>query len=373
MNLSVIIPAWNAERHISVALDSLARQTAPVHEVIIVDDGSDDATSDRCADLLTGFSESSVHLIRQDHAGVSAARNRGLSVASGDYVLFLDSDDEVADELMSRLNQDISDRPDIVAWGWDVLDPSGTLTKIYFAIHPVVPLRMTGVEALERRVVDRSLRIWTASAAYRRQFLVDRGLAFTVGCECGEDLEFVYKALAQAEQVAFVPHTLAYYRKRSASSSNTPSVGRLDSIEALRRAHDELAFDDRPEVRAIAEQFAQTKFIGNYFHTLQSCMLQRADPDVRALMAEIRERYPGLSHEMCCIVRERVVAGNYVPLEFRLFLRSPRYWWWYLRARRALDLVLPPRLRSTGSAAIKRRARLLVSDFSMQRQVGQSR
>jgi glycosyltransferase involved in cell wall biosynthesis len=84
---SVVIAAYNAEAFIAEALDSVAAQTRPVGEVIVVDDGSTDATSA----VVARFGH--VRLIRQSNAGPAAARNAGLAVATGEYVALLDADD----------------------------------------------------------------------------------------------------------------------------------------------------------------------------------------------------------------------------------------------------------------------------------------
>ena len=86
--VSVIIPAYNCEAFIERALHSVLRQTWQNVECIVVDDGS----RDRTADVVVGFGDR-VRYVRQDNAGASAARNRGISLATGDYIAFLDADD----------------------------------------------------------------------------------------------------------------------------------------------------------------------------------------------------------------------------------------------------------------------------------------
>jgi GT2 family glycosyltransferase len=85
---SIVIPAYNAAAFIARAIDSALAQTWPAHEIIIVDDGSTDATAD-----VIGQYGDQVRYLRQDNAGVSAARNAGAQAASGDWLAFLDADD----------------------------------------------------------------------------------------------------------------------------------------------------------------------------------------------------------------------------------------------------------------------------------------
>jgi hypothetical protein len=88
MRISVIIPAYNVELFIKETVESVLDQTCPVSELIVVDDGS----TDRTADIAESFG-GPVHVLRQDNAGASVARNRALEHASGDFIAFLDADD----------------------------------------------------------------------------------------------------------------------------------------------------------------------------------------------------------------------------------------------------------------------------------------
>ena len=87
--LSVVIPAYNRASTIAVTIESVLRQTRPVLEVVVVDDGSIDAT----ADVVRSFEDPRVRLISQANRGVSAARNVGIAAAAGDHIGFVDSDD----------------------------------------------------------------------------------------------------------------------------------------------------------------------------------------------------------------------------------------------------------------------------------------
>jgi glycosyltransferase involved in cell wall biosynthesis len=85
--VSVVIPAYNAEQYLAEAIESVLAQTLPCSELIVVDDGSVDAT----ADVARSFP--SVSLVSMPHQGVSAARNAGVARSSGDWLAFLDADD----------------------------------------------------------------------------------------------------------------------------------------------------------------------------------------------------------------------------------------------------------------------------------------
>ena len=91
MTFSIIIPAYNAEAYLSRCLDSIFSQDYEDYEVIVINDGSTDGT----ATILKRYPQ--VKVINQSNHGMSSARNRGLEVAQGDYILFVDSDDSARD------------------------------------------------------------------------------------------------------------------------------------------------------------------------------------------------------------------------------------------------------------------------------------
>ena len=105
--VSCIIPAYNGERFLAEALGSIAAQTHRQHEIIVVDDGSTDATA-AVAHACAG-----VRYVRQENAGGAAARNRGIGMAGGAFVAFLDADDRWHPEKLERQVARFAARPEL--------------------------------------------------------------------------------------------------------------------------------------------------------------------------------------------------------------------------------------------------------------------
>ena len=105
---SVIIPAYNAEHCIERCINSILNQSFGEFEIIVVNDGSTDATLER----LSKFSDKRIRVFTQENAGVSAARNKGIENAGEPYICFLDSDDEWFENHLSDLKEAISKFPD---------------------------------------------------------------------------------------------------------------------------------------------------------------------------------------------------------------------------------------------------------------------
>lgn len=105
--VSVIIPVYNSEQFLKLCLRSVAGQTYKALEILLVDDGSSDKSLEICRQLQE--TDPRIRLIRQEHSGVSAARNRGLKAAEGKYVFFLDSDDAIHPCLIEELVRQAED------------------------------------------------------------------------------------------------------------------------------------------------------------------------------------------------------------------------------------------------------------------------
>ncbi|MBU1395449.1 MAG: glycosyltransferase family 2 protein, partial [Gammaproteobacteria bacterium] len=128
---SVVIPAFNAAATLARAVESVRAQSWPAHEIIVVDDGSADAT----AEIAAGFD--GVRLIRQKNSGVSVARNAGAAAASGDWLAFLDADDWYAPDRIKLHAEWIAEDAalDFLTGDYEYRNETGTLLGTSMAQH----------------------------------------------------------------------------------------------------------------------------------------------------------------------------------------------------------------------------------------------
>lgn len=141
--LSIIVPVYNAEAYLDRCVASVLDQEFGAYELILVDDGSTDASGDMC----DGFAseDSRIRTIRKSNGGVSSARNAGLEIAEGEYVMFLDSDDVLLPYALEDLMSSVSGTEDMLVGGYAVFvggkpvkDLRPDSTKIYWgADYPV--------------------------------------------------------------------------------------------------------------------------------------------------------------------------------------------------------------------------------------------
>lgn len=150
--ISVIIPTYNRRNSISVAIESVLNQSFTDWELIVVDDGSEDYTSDEVKPFL---SNKSVEYLSQKNQGVCSARNKGVNHATGEWVLFLDSDDVLLVGALESFKNSIESNPDVTVWKSGFQIRNGEKARIDLPekneFHPFIP----GSFILKKELFDR--------------------------------------------------------------------------------------------------------------------------------------------------------------------------------------------------------------------------
>ncbi|MHC4551242.1 MAG: glycosyltransferase family 2 protein, partial [Planctomycetota bacterium] len=206
MKISVVIPAYNAERTIGRAIDSVLAQTRAADEVIVVDDGSTDGT----ADVVRGYGEK-VMLIQQENAGVSVARNKGIEAATSDWIAFLDSDDEWLPEKLKLQSNHLQRHPDLKWTYGNFYKKQGYLQQIPAHVSP-------GLSSfLNDEVFDDYLTAyanygyaWTGTLMIQRDVFGVVG-AFEPGMKRAQDTDLWFRIAYQFPQIGYVSEPLAIY------------------------------------------------------------------------------------------------------------------------------------------------------------------
>lgn len=320
MNLSIVVPAYNIERYIASMFNSLLNQNEQQFEVVIVDDGSTDHTYNVIESILSQHPTLSCKIIRTDNHGVSAARNRGLAEATGNYVLFVDGDDYVSADLVRTIRRYTqAQAPEIICWGYSHVSEDRVNLLSYTSDFSDV----TGSEALTQIIVNKSLRIWTGSIAYKREFLLLHGLGYTEQCVNGEDQEFIYKALSRASRVITLPDILSFYLQRDSSISYSYNVNKFDVIDAFKRVDEYFKAHPFDELDTISPMLMNRELIENYFFNLKTCLNSTEGVSIQELLHDIHHTYPKLNQEMAELIRRYKGNDRRLSLYIRAFLISP--------------------------------------------------
>ena len=134
MKFSIIIPVYNVEKYIDKCLDSISKQTYKNYEVIIVNDG----TKDNSVQIIEKYIKKNekLKLLTKENGGLSDARNYGLKYATGDYLLFVDSDDYIDKNLLEKLNDILKEKEyDLIKFKINLVDEEGKLIRKEFGIQ----------------------------------------------------------------------------------------------------------------------------------------------------------------------------------------------------------------------------------------------
>lgn len=238
--VSVIIPAFNSGKYLLDTLTSVFNQTTPPNEIIVVDDGSTDNT----AELVSGFSDKRLHYFYQKNSGVSAARNAGLRIATGEFITFLDADDRWHPRMIEQQKAAMLENQEIVLCFTNFvrfIDETEDLLSDQFQFYPELqklkykPLIsnesfIINEDAFSALVSFGEIPGFTPCIIFRRKLI--EGIFFQTSLRICEDLEFVLRAATRGK-VAFNPSILLEVRRHSANATLDYSKIALNKIDAL--------------------------------------------------------------------------------------------------------------------------------------------
>lgn len=215
--ISVIIPIYNVEQYICQCIESLLNQTYFDYELILVDDGSTDNSIANILHLVEG--NTSVRIIRQENRGVSIARNTGISSASGDWIIFVDSDDTVLPDYLETLASGmcVSDlvlsgdryiengrllREDLLPeWSWESVDGWDEMSIRYLE-------NMTSLHG----------------KLFRRDIIIQNSIQFDSNLRYGEDRDFCISYLSYVYRLKYLNYAGYCYRTDVAGSLSKQKI-----------------------------------------------------------------------------------------------------------------------------------------------------
>ena len=200
---SVIIPIYNSEEYLPRCIDSVLAQSARDFELILIDDGSKDKSGDICKEYQK--KDSRVKYIRKENAGVSAARNTGIENASGEYIGFIDSDDEILPDMYEDLlGAAAKSGADIAICDITTVYSDGTTEE------DTLPNISDGL--IRRENLRPEQLLYMAGSAcrciYSKRFFADANIRFPVGTKLSEDRIFNILAMGCAEGICYIKKQL---------------------------------------------------------------------------------------------------------------------------------------------------------------------
>lgn len=226
--ISIIIPAYNAEAYLEVCIASVKAQTLTTFEAIIVNDASTDSTPELARRITEGDDRFRVIDLPQNR-GLSGARNAGTAEASGEYVTYLDSDDALYPQALEAMLGLLREHGAEVCCA--AFSRSGEFTPRSYGRFRC---REFDYEGAMKATLYRHLRLNSAWAKlYRKERIVSAG-GFREGIWY-EDLDSFYRIMEGAGKILYIEEPLYFYRDHAGSFVNRWSEGRLDVLDVTDR------------------------------------------------------------------------------------------------------------------------------------------
>ncbi len=287
LKISVIIPVYQAEKYLDECVQSVRCQTYENLEIILVDDGSRDSSPRMCDEYAA--SDPRIRVIHKENGGLSSARNAGVAVAEGDYILFLDSDDfwndsEAISSLADRIGKT---EAQVLNFSYvKYFEDTGEMQP-YFKNIPSMPEAIKDRRGQWSYLFGRGLCIASACNKLIRRSLLTDDLKFRPGVY-SEDIEWCLRLFCKAESMDFICENFYCYRQRRDSITHTIDDKKCrdlcDNILHCFRICEEAPEDIRQELyRYLAYQFGTFFMVQAKAENFQTECIRELIPYARVL------------------------------------------------------------------------------------------
>ena len=319
IQMSVIIPVYNTSKYLKRCIESVIVQKNVELEIIIIDDGSTDDSFDICKTYADAYER--IKLIHQENSGLSAARNKGIDNACGQYILFLDSDDfyEKDNTIISLLNEAEKQNADVVCFGY----------KRYFESGNRFTRLQAGFSGCAGNILALIKQNTYQSSAtiklIKKQLISENDIRFENGV-FSEDIIFSAKLLLYSAAVAYCSTAVYIYRVREGSI--TKNIGPkmvCDLLHAIVVC--EKLFNDSNHKSLQYAGLCYTAF--QYATLLVNSELSRPHPS-HEVMEAIREKDTLLAFDLCPIVKtikifHKIFGFNFTRKALFIYFKLFRY------------------------------------------------
>lgn len=239
--VSIIIPVYNSGQFLHRIVDSVLRQGYNDFELLLIDDGSSDDSGIICDAYAE--KDNRIRVFHQENRGVSAARNLGLDKASGEWVYFVDSDDELMPDCLQTLVNGIGDSIALILCGYETVYPSGNVLSFSYKSDTTV---FTRQELLHSLYPDQTKQnsylgyLWIY--LFRNSIIQTNNIRFNTSIRIKEDTLFITQYLCNScGIISFTPIPIYRYMLRESSAMGTVlneyNPGYITSIDAVIQMH----------------------------------------------------------------------------------------------------------------------------------------
>ena len=228
ITVSIIIPVYQGKSYLKRCIDSVLAQSCQEYEIILVDDGSTDGSAEICDEYAE--KQKTITVIHKENGGLSSARNAGLEIASGEYVMFIDADDVVHSKMLeTELKVLKEENADIAHCGYQMVFPD-RVDYYYNTGKRVIQTKEQGLkDLLAGEMIEPALY----NKLYKRELF--ENVRLNESLKINEDLDVNYRLFKKSQKSIYYDLPLYSYmiRKNSATGSNTVIRKNEDSLKVL--------------------------------------------------------------------------------------------------------------------------------------------
>ena len=219
--ISIIVPVFNAEAYIVECIESIIAQTYTNLEIILVNDGS----TDKSLQIIQRFIDQRIHIIDSVNQGVSVARNLGLEYSSGAFIFFLDADDLIPSNAISKLTASQKNtNADLIISGFQNIGHKAQ-KKTTLVFEKNTSLTTEDIIEYTKKYLSKpnknSLFVFSWGRLFSRAVFKENNCKFNSQLSSFEDVHFNYETLKSIETIHYVPEPLYYYRNHRVAASAT--------------------------------------------------------------------------------------------------------------------------------------------------------
>lgn len=301
MLFSVIIPAFNCENSIEHTVNSIVSSELSDYEIVIVNDGSVDNTASVCRELCSRYSF--IKYSEQENKGVSAARNKGISIATGEYIMFFDADDTAEENIFSECVDIIrSQKPDILVYGmsFDYYKNGKLYRRDKLVPEQNGKLNKTKIKMEFESLYNTNSLTPVWNKIYKRDLISDNNILFNTKYFLMEDFLFSLECLKVCENIYCLPKALYCYKLSENEKNAFNRLKRIDDlceyVLPFKTAINELAVDE----------FGDSVFNNFFFMLLSQKMYYANKKDIKKIVENLK------SNELFNEIKQDEIPAMYI-------------------------------------------------------------
>lgn len=267
--VSIIVPAYNAEKYIERCVKSVLSQSCPLFELIIVNDGSTDQTANICKNLCESYNN--CFILEQNNSGVSAARNRGISQAKGEWIVFLDSDDYLEQDYVETVEKySTGDNVDFLLFNFTTIGREQKPQSGQEYVYNVNQLLIDGLMRYNTKVFRNTSLNSPWAKAYRLDTIRGANLHFEDRITMGEDMLFNLSYYMLVRNFVYVDRSMYHYQFSKCSLARKFDINLVDIDRAFHESMSKIL-----KVKGLIEQYEPqigAFLLDGYLSCLKRCL-----------------------------------------------------------------------------------------------------